>query len=179
MPCLYPAPSLDPEVLYPYIEKNLEELYAEESNPVANLANTAATLGFYVPEINWAGFYLVTGARRDSSDQPVELVLGPFWGKPAVTRIAIGSGVCGAAAERCETIVVEDVHRFPGHIACDIASNSEIVIPLIRDGVLLGVLDIDSPEIGRFTQKDRAALERIAARIVQLPHMETWISTLR
>lgn len=107
--------------------------------------------------LNWAGFYLL----RDG-----ELVLGPFQGKPACVRIAVGRGVCGTAAARCETVIVPDVHAFPGHIACDAASRSEIVVPLRRGGALIGVLDLDSPEPGRFGEPERVLLERIAAMLV-------------
>ena len=107
--------------------------------------------------LNWAGFYLM---RADT------LVLGPFQGKPACVRIPVGRGVCGTAAERRETVIVPDVHDFPGHIACDAASRSEIVVPLLRDGTVLGVLDLDSPEPGRFGAPERVLLERIAAALV-------------
>ncbi len=108
--------------------------------------------------LNWAGFYL----RRGDT-----LVLGPFQGKPACVRIPVGRGVCGTAAERRETVIVPDVHDFPGHIACDAASRSEIVVPLLRDGTLRGVLDLDSPEPGRFGEPERVLLERIAAALVE------------
>lgn len=107
-----------------------------------------------MPALNWAGFYLL----RDGG-----LVVGPFQGKPACVRIALGAGVCGAAALRRETVVVPDVHDFPGHIACDAASRSEIVVPLLRGQTLLGVLDLDSPQLGRFTDADAAGLEAVAA----------------
>lgn len=153
MACMYPATSNAPEVLYPYIKQELRKLLEAETNWIANAANAAATLGFLMPSLNWAGFYLYDGS---------ELVLGPFWGKPAVTRISIGKGVCGDSAKARHTIVVPDVHQYPGHIACDLHSNSEIVIPLVKDGKLIGVLDIDSPEIERFTSVDQQALEEIA-----------------
>lgn len=136
--------------LYPYILKHLEETLSQETDKVANMANTAALLGYLLNDINWAGFYLYTGE---------ELLLGPFWGKPAVTRIEMGKGVCGTTAANKTTTVVEDVHQFPGHIACDLFSNSEIVVPIIQDGNLKGVLDIDSPEIGRFDEIDQKYLE--------------------
>ena len=109
-----------------------------------------------LPNVNWAGFYFLQGG---------ELVVGPFQGKPACVRIKLGKGVCGTAAARrgAESVLVEDVHEFPGHIACDVDSRSELVVPLIKDGVLLGVLDLDSPEIARFDDADRVGLERIAA----------------
>jgi GAF domain-containing protein len=128
-------------------------LLAGETDPVANAANTAAAIWQHVPRINWAGFYFLKQG---------ELVLGPFQGRPACVRIPLGRGVCGTAAARRETIVVPDVHAFPGHIACDGASNAEIVVPLLRDGALLGVLDIDSPEFGRFGAAERALFEAVA-----------------
>jgi L-methionine (R)-S-oxide reductase len=132
---------------------DLAGLFAGESDPVANAANAAAAIWQYVPRINWAGFYFLQGTV---------LVLGPFQSKPACVRIPLGRGVCGAAAERRETVVVGNVHAFPGHIACDGASNSEIVVPLQRDGVLLGVLDIDSPEFNRFGKAERTLFEAVA-----------------
>ena len=159
MACMYPSTSTAPEVLYPYIKQELRKLLEIETHWIANAANAAATLGFLMPKLNWAGFYLFDGS---------ELVLGPFWGKPAVTRINIGKGVCGDSAKARQTIVVPDVHQYPGHIACDLHSNSEIVIPLIKDDRLIGVLDIDSPELERFTDIDQVALEEIAAIIVEL-----------
>ena len=119
-------------------------------HPIANLANAAALLWQELEDLNWAGFYLSEGDR---------LVLGPFQGKPACIEIPFGKGVCGTAAEKQEAVVVEDVHEFPGHIACDEASRSEIVIPMMHNGVVFAVLDLDSPTVGRFTQADRAGLE--------------------
>lgn len=127
-----------------------------ETDQTANLANISALINMFIPRINWAGFYLYDGK---------ELVLGPFQGKVACVRIPMGRGVCGAAAARRETIVVDDVHAFPGHIACDSASRSEIVIPIIKNGALIGVLDVDSPEAARFTQEDKEILESVAAII--------------
>ncbi len=121
---------------------------------IANLANASALLWAALEDINWAGFYLMEGGQ---------LVLGPFQGKPACIEIAIGRGVCGTAAQQKKTLVVPDVHKFPGHIACDGASNSEIVIPLIRGDEVFGVLDIDSPVFDRFCEADRAGLESFAA----------------
>jgi len=121
-----------------------------ESNVIANLANTSAIITEYVKDINWAGFYLMEDG---------ELVLGPFQGKPACIRIPIGQGVCGMTAQRGETIIVENVHDFPGHIACDAASNSEIVIPIMKAGVVFGVLDIDSPVFNRFGELEKKYLE--------------------
>lgn len=135
----------------------LRALLDGEPDPIARAANTAALLWHGLPGLNWAGFYLL---QRDT------LVLGPFQGKPACTRIPLGRGVCGTAAVRRETVIVPDVHAFPGHIACDSASRSEIVVPLIRDGELLGVLDLDSPQLARFGEADRAGLEAAAALYV-------------
>jgi L-methionine (R)-S-oxide reductase len=132
----------------------LTALLAGERDFIANLANTAAVLWQELPDINWTGFYLLKEG---------ELVLGPFQGKPACVRIAMGKGVCGTAAQQRKSIVVPNVHEFEGHIACDSASNSEIVVPLIKNGVLLGVLDIDSPKLGRFGESDQATLEAAAA----------------
>ena len=143
---------------YDDLLSDLRGLLDGETDMVANAANTAAVMWQYLPEINWAGFYFLRGDT---------LVLGPFAGKPACVRIPLGQGVCGTAAARRETIVVPDVHAFPGHIACDSASNSEIVVPLIRAGVVLGVLDIDSPQLDRFKAADRTGCEAIAALFVQ------------
>ncbi|MDF3065756.1 MAG: hypothetical protein K0R38_1357 [Polyangiaceae bacterium] len=142
--------------LYRDVAAELEALFAGETDALANTANFSALLFQHLPGLNWVGFYL----RRGD-----ELVLGPFQGKMACVRIALGRGVCGTAAVRRETVVVPDVHEFPGHIACDSASRSEIVVPLIQDGTLLGVLDVDSPELARFDAEDAAGLER-AARIL-------------
>src|SRR5437764_1848443 len=127
---------MDKRAVYDELAAELGSLLAGESDLVANAANTAALIYDRLPGLNWAGFYFL----KDG-----ELVLGPFQGRPACVRIPLGAGVCGTAAARRETIVVPDVHAFPGHIACDSASNSEIVVPLIRGGVVLGVLDVDSP----------------------------------
>ena len=139
---------------YQRLARQLETLLSGERDLLANAANTAALLYHTLPDVNWAGFYLLRHGG---------LVVGPFQGKPACTRIALGRGVCGSAAERRETIVVENVHEFPGHIACDAASNSEIVVPILKRDRLLGVLDIDSPLPGRFDAEDQAGLERIVA----------------
>ncbi len=138
---------------YRQLAADLAALLSGERDPIANLANTAALLFEALPRVNWAGFYLLRGPQ---------LVLGPFQGKPACVRIALGRGVCGTAAEQRRTQVVPDVHAFPGHIACDSASRSEVVVPLLADGRLLGVLDVDSPEPGRFDALDAEGLERIA-----------------
>ncbi|MFF2909534.1 GAF domain-containing protein [Paenibacillus sp. NPDC057934] len=136
----------------------LAALIKDEPSAMANLANASALLKHALPDTNWAGFYLFDGN---------ELVLGPFQGLPACIRIPLGRGVCGTAASERRTLVVDDVHTFPGHIACDAASNSEIVVPLIREGELLGVLDIDSPLKDRFDDEERRFLERFAAIIVE------------
>lgn len=143
---------------YELVIKQLEALLAGESNQVANLANTAALLNQFFEEVNWVGFYLNDGN---------ELVLGPFQGLPACVRIPFGKGVCGTAAEKRETVRVEDVHLFPGHIACDAASESEIVVPIIKDGQLLGVLDIDSPRKNRFDEVDQLYLEKFVQALVR------------
>jgi GAF domain-containing protein len=139
--------------IYEELLRQARGLLEGERDLIANAANVAALIWQIVPEINWAGFYFMKGG---------ELVLGPFQGKPACVRIAIGKGVCGTAAARRETVLVEDVHVFPGHIACDSASNSEIVVPLIVRGVVRGVLDIDSPHQARFDAEDRRAIEAVA-----------------
>lgn len=143
---------------YQLVKKQLEALLHGEKNQIANLSNTSALLNQFLDRINWVGFYLL--------DENNELVLGPFQGLPACVRIPLGKGVCGTSAAKMETIRVEDVHQFPGHIACDAASNSEIVIPMIKDGKLLGVLDIDSPEKNRFDELDQVHLEEITAILV-------------
>lgn len=141
------------EESYALLIKQLRALLEGETNIIANLANASALLNQFLPNVNWVGFY----EYEELSDQ---LVLGPFQGLPACVRIPMGKGVCGTAAKKQETIVVEDVHQFPGHIACDAASQSEIVVPIVKDGHLFGVLDIDSPEKNRFDQVDRVYLER-------------------
>ncbi|MDQ0195199.1 GAF domain-containing protein [Paenibacillus wynnii] len=137
----------------------LVALIQDEPNSIANLANASALLKYSLPDTNWAGFYLYDGN---------ELVLGPFQGLPACIRIPLNRGVCGTAASERRTLVVGDVHAFPGHIACDAASNSEIVVPLIKDDRLLGVLDIDSPIKHRFDDEERRFLERFAAIITEV-----------
>jgi L-methionine (R)-S-oxide reductase len=142
----------DTGTMYRELAAALEGLVAGEPDPIANMANASALIFEALPDVNWVGFYRNVGG---------ELVVGPFQGRPACIRIAFGEGVCGAAAASRQVQRVEDVHAFPGHIACDSASNSEIVVPLIRDGELLGVLDIDSPRRGRFTQDDEAGVVRL------------------
>src|SRR5215471_13756165 len=133
----------------------LASLLENERDAVANAANTAALLFELMPDLNWAGFYFLRDGR--------ELVLGPFQGKPACVRIAVGRGVCGTAVAEGRAMLVEDVHAFADHIACDAASRSELVVPLIREGRILGVLDLDSPRTGRFDAEDRRRMEEIAA----------------
>ena len=145
--------------LYREISTQLRSLLEGERDPIANAANTSALLFQLLPNVNWAGFYFL----RDGN----ELVLGPFQGKPACIRIAVGRGVCGTAVQRGCSILVEDVHAFPGHIACDTASRSELVVPLIRDGKVFGVLDLDSPVAARFDADDQLGMERIAAIYVE------------
>lgn len=142
---------------YRDLEAALGSLLEGEPDPLANLANAAALLGQSLPRVNWCGFYLL----RDGG-----LVLGPFQGKTACVRIPLGKGVCGTAAARRETVVVPDVNLFPGHIACDAASRSEIVVPIVERGVLRGVLDVDAPETDRFDDEDRAGLERFVEALV-------------
>ena len=134
---------------YASLTKALDALTAGVPHPVANLANASALLGQRLEGLNWAGFYLLEGET---------LVLGPFQGKPACIEIPLGKGVCGTAAERREALTVPDVHAFPGHIACDEASRSELVIPIFRGCAVYGVLDLDSPHPGRFTEEDLAGL---------------------
>jgi L-methionine (R)-S-oxide reductase len=143
----------DADAAYGELARDLAALLQGERDAIANAANTAALVWEALPDLNWAGFYLYKSGG---------LVLGPFQGKPACVRIGLGRGVCGTAALKRETIVVEDVHAFPGHIACDSASNSEIVVPLLRGAELLGVLDLDSPKLARFGEADRRGLEKIA-----------------
>jgi len=140
--------------LYHDIHAALDALTAGEADAVANMANASALLWQYLPDLNWAGFYRMVAG---------ELVLGPFQGKAACIRIPLGKGVCGTAAASGETQVVADVHAFPGHIACDAASRSELVVPIVRDGAVLGVIDLDSPEPGRFDAEDAAGCEALAA----------------
>jgi L-methionine (R)-S-oxide reductase len=135
----------------------LEGLLGGERDFIANAANTASLVYHSLPDLNWAGFYLMRAE---------ELVLGPFQGKPACVRIAVGRGVCGTAIAERRTILVPDVHAFAGHIACDSASNSELVVPLIRGHAILGVFDLDSPNLGRFDEEDRVGCERLAAILV-------------
>lgn len=138
---------------YILVTKQMEALLTGEPNKIANLSNVSALLGQFLERINWVGFYLYDGH---------ELVLGPFQGLPACVRIPLKKGVCGTAAFEQKTIRVADVNEFPGHIACDAASRSEIVVPLVKDGELIGVLDIDSPEVDRFDEEDEICLIHFA-----------------
>lgn len=138
---------------YLQMNRELKALTDDVPHRIANLANAAALLWQHLEGLNWAGFYLLEGEK---------LVLGPFQGKPACIEIPVGKGVCGTAVARNETMVIPNVHDFPGHIACDCASNAEIVIPLRKNGEVIGVLDIDSPLFDRFTTQDRAGLEEFA-----------------
>jgi GAF domain-containing protein len=138
------------------LENTVQSMLEDDDDPISALANISAVINFYLDDINWVGFYIL---------KERELVLGPFQGLPACTRIGEGKGVCGRAAAEGKPVVVADVHEFPGHIACDAASNSEIVIPLFKDGRIYGVLDVDSPSLNRFSEREAAALIRIGQKI--------------
>jgi GAF domain-containing protein len=144
---------------YNLLAAQVQALFADERDFIANAAQFSAFLYNQVDDLNWAGFYL---------NRNEELVLGPFQGQVACVRIPFSKGVCGAAAATRQTQRVEDVHAFPGHIACDSASNSELVIPLVKEGRLIGVLDLDSPKVGRFSEADQVGLERLAAIFLEL-----------
>jgi L-methionine (R)-S-oxide reductase len=150
--------------LYAHLQSQLRSLLASERDFIANAANLSSLLYYSLPDVNWAGFYLSKGE---------ELVLGPFQGKPACVRIPIGKGVCGTAAEQRETILVDNVHDFPGHIACDSASNSEVVVPLIKHQRLLGVLDLDSPSFARFDDEDARGLNELAQIFIDSSSLES------
>jgi L-methionine (R)-S-oxide reductase len=151
-------PSLSKAGIYREIGVQLSGLFSGERNALANTANMCALLYQMLPDVNWVGFYFLQGG---------ELVLGPFQGKVACVRIPMGRGVCGAAAARREILVVPDVNEFPGHIACDASSRSEIVVPLLQAGRLLGVLDLDSPNLSRFDHEDEAGLQAAANLLLQ------------
>lgn len=151
-----PDPALGKPALYAALADAAAAVTEGEPDGVANMANLAALIWHFVPGLNWAGFYRMAQG---------ELVLGPFQGKPACIRIPLGQGVCGAAAARGETQLVADVHAFPGHIACDAASRSELVVPVRRGGAVIAVIDLDSPMPARFDSEDAEGLERLAARI--------------
>lgn len=156
-----PPPNQDKPALYAALLEQAEALFKGEHDAIANAANLSALIWQGLPDLNWAGIYRFDGR---------ELVLGPFQGKPACIRIAMGKGVCGTAAAKRQTIVVPDVHQFDGHIACDSASNSEIVVPLVLGDTLHGVLDLDSPRFNRFDEEDRHGLEALA---------RSWLQSLR
>ncbi|MCX9146864.1 GAF domain-containing protein [Erythrobacter sp. WG] len=139
-----------------------DALTAGEPDAVANMANVAALLWEFLPDLNWAGFYRVGPAKAGGAE---ELVLGPFVGRPACIRIPFGTGVCGTAAQSRATQLVADVHAFPGHIACDAASASELVVPVLRDGAVIAVIDLDSPTPARFTAEDAAGIEALATML--------------
>jgi L-methionine (R)-S-oxide reductase len=166
MHVLNPTASFSKESDYQELHEHLAAVFAGERNGLANAANLSALLFQALPDLNWAGFYFLQGG---------ELVLGPFQGKVACVRIALGRGVCGTAAARRETVVVPDVHAFPGHIACDTASRSEIVIPLIQRGRVLGVLDLDSPLVGRFDEDDAAGLKSVVDLFVESSELDRYV----
>ncbi len=151
-----PDPAQPKAELYRELSDAARAITSGERDGVANMANVAALLWQFVPQLNWAGFYRMVDG---------ELVLGPFQGKAACIRIPLGQGVCGVAAQSRETQLVEDVHAFPGHIACDGASQSELVVPVLRDGQLIAVIDLDSPELARFDAEDAQGIEALAAAI--------------
>jgi L-methionine (R)-S-oxide reductase len=150
---LKPISSANADQLYDDVARQLTGLLSGERDRIANAANMSALIFMSLPDLNWAGFYFLQGDT---------LVLGPFQGRPACVRIAVGKGVCGTAVAERKTQRVEDVNDFPGHIACDAASRSELVVPLIHQGRVIGVLDLDSPLPGRFTKKDQDGIERLA-----------------
>src|SRR5690348_3650778 len=152
---------------YEQLARQLHGLLEGETDAIANAANTAALVFDALPEVSWAGFYFLRGGPRGG-----ELVVGPFQGKPACVRIALGHGVCGTAAARRETLIVPDVNAFPGHIACDAASQSEVVVPLIAADRIVGVLDLDSARLSRFDEVDARGLERLAALFLQASSLE-------
>jgi L-methionine (R)-S-oxide reductase len=151
-------PDLPKPALYADVVAQTRALLEGERDAIANFANTTSLLYHSLPDLNWVGFYLL----KDG-----ELVVGPFQGKPACVRIPLGKGVCGTAAARRATVIVKNVHEFEGHIACDSASNSEIVVPLLRGNELLGVLDLDSPKFERFDAEDQAGLEQVVAEVLK------------
>ncbi|TCW56511.1 GAF domain-containing protein [Bacillus thuringiensis] len=146
------------EEQYETVIKQLDALLTGEPNVVANLSNASALLNQFLDRVNWVGFYVTEGNQ---------LVLGPFQGMPACVRIPFGRGVCGVAAETKTSQLVADVHQFPGHIACDSASNSEIVVPIVKEGTIIGVLDIDSPEKNRFDEVDQRYLEKFVETLLK------------
>jgi GAF domain-containing protein len=155
-----PAAAADPAELYRDLLGAADALTADEPDGVANMANVAALLWEFLPDLNWAGFYRVAPTKGGGGK---ELVLGPFVGRPACIRIPFGTGVCGTAAESRAAQLVADVHAFPGHIACDAASQSELVVPVLRDGEVVAVIDLDSPTPARFVEADRDGITALAA----------------
>lgn len=155
-----PDTALTPAETYRELLAAADALTTGEPDGVANMANVAALLWEFLPDLNWAGFYRVAPAKSGGAD---ELVLGPFVGRPACIRIPFAIGVCGAAAASGATQLVPDVHAFPGHIACDAASQSELVVPVMQDGAVVAVIDLDSPKLARFTSEDAAGIEALAA----------------
>jgi L-methionine (R)-S-oxide reductase len=152
---MFSIPALDTsdaQAFYDALTGQLTALLGDEPDPTANMANMSALLAHTMPDLNWAGFYLLRGG---------ELVLGPFQGKPACVRIEVGRGVCGTAVEHNASMLVDDVHAFPGHIACDADSRSELVVPVRQNGCVIGVLDLDSPRPGRFTSADQEGVEQL------------------
>ncbi len=155
-----PQTDTAPQQLYRELRDACDALTADEPDGVANMANVAAVLWEFLPDLNWAGFYRIGAAKTGTGAD--ELVLGPFVGRPACIRIPLGQGVCGAAAQTGETQLVADVHAFPGHIACDAASRSELVVPVLRDGRVIAVIDLDSPLLARFDDADAKGIEALA-----------------
>lgn len=149
--------------MYPTLKQRLEEVISGETNFMANASNLASLLFYGLKDINWVGFYFLDG---------MELILGPFQGKIACVRISLGKGVCGTAAKRKQTVVVDDVHKFPGHIPCDPLSKSEIVIPLLSNNKLYGVLDVDSPIRNRFSDRDRDALQEMIDMLINFSDID-------
>lgn len=153
-----PADTLEPAERYRQLADAADALTQGEPDTVANMANLAALLWEFVPGLNWAGFYRMVDG---------ELILGPFIGRPACIRIPLGKGVCGTAAATGRTQLVDDVHAFPGHIACDAASEAELVVPVLREGKVIAVIDLDAPTKGRFGTEDAAGIEQFAERIAE------------
>lgn len=153
-----PDPSQETPERYRQLYEAVDAITQGEPDGVANMANAAALIWEFIPDLNWSGFYRVGESKTGGE----ELILGPFVGRPACIRIPFGTGVCGAAAAQGSTQLVEDVHNFPGHIACDAASQSEVVVPVIRDGRVIAVIDLDSPNPARFTSEDAEGIESLA-----------------
>jgi L-methionine (R)-S-oxide reductase len=154
-----PDTAADPAEIHRQLCQAADALTTGESDPIANMANVAALLWQFLPDLNWAGFYRVSATKGGGGE---ELVLGPFIGKPACIRIPFGTGVCGTAVTSRATQLVDDVHAFPGHIACDAASQSELVVPVLRDGAVIAVIDLDSPLPARFSKADAVGIEALA-----------------